>query len=48
MDQTRHIFPDFMPEIPTSENGRTPVPVGIVMLAAPVPGPVFPARFRLS
>lgn len=54
MDQTRHIyiFPDFMPEIPMTENGRTPVTVGIVMLAAPVAGavsgPVFPAHFRLS
>jgi len=48
MDQTHHIFPDFLPEIPMTENGRTPVTVGIVMLAALVFGPVFPAHFRLS
>lgn len=48
MDQTRHIFPDFMTEILMAENGGTPVPAGIVMLAAPVSGPVFPAHFRLS
>lgn len=56
MDNTRHITPDFVSEIPMIENGRKPDPGGIVMLVSPVtapvttpvPGAVFPTQFRLS